>query len=398
MQMTRFYLLWRAFNWMLVLGATVTVAAAQTVQQHAQNLNISFNGPDTQFPYSDQFYTATDAYYQSIGRVSMPGNRHCHAYLSWDIAEQSEGSGDIAKEGTRAWFEDWLAHAQNHCDRALLTFKFIDGVTVISPNGYPQVSTYQTAMIAFLGTDWSYTGWTGAFDYTAWNEPNNAAGSGDGLTVQIPAERAADYYLALRAMCDPSTCGGNIAAGDFGSNGTTWQDFVQNCSNDLAAMLCSNASYMDKYKHWLAFDATTYGLSSDFRPEVFAYHGWDDINNYINNSSQCTDPEQCTIRAFTTALSGNTWTGSVFWDTEVGAGQNPQSNPDPATQACAASFLLSLTASITSRFERIYYTRPFESDGEYWSLFDSSGNIKPAFTVLANRDISYTPPAGSSCP
>jgi hypothetical protein len=379
-------------------GLALAPACAQTAQQHAQDINISFNGPYTQFPYTDQFFTATNTYYQSIGRVSMPGNRHCHAYLSWDIAEQTVGSGPVGKEGSRAWFEAWLTHAQGHCDRALLTFKFIDSVTQISPNGYPEVSTYETGMVAFLGTDWSYTGWTGQFDYTAWNEPNNPTPSGDGLTVQIPAERAADYYLALRKHCAPSTCGGDIAAGDFGSNGDMWEDFVQNCSNDLATTLCSNASYMDKYKHWLSFDAPTYGFTTDFRPEVFGYHGWDDVNNYINQSSHCTDVQRCTLRALVNALSNATWTSSSLWDTEVGAGQYPNADPNAVTQACAASFLLNLTASVTTRVARIYYTKAFMNTGDYWSLFDSNANIKPAFTVLADRNISYSPPAGSSCP
>lgn len=176
-----------------------------------------------------------------------------------------------------------------------------------------------------------------------------------------------------------------------------WQDFVQNCSNDLAQTLCANASYMDKYKHHLAFDNVNFGFSSGFRPEVFAYHGWDDVNNYINTGSHCTDPDRCTIKAFFHAMSGETWTGSIFWDTEVGAGQNPQSNPDPTLQACAAAFLLNLTASTSSRFYRIYYTKADESDGQYWSLFDSAGEEKPAFAVFADRQISYTPPSGS-CP
>ena len=366
---------------------------AQSTPQ-VQNINISFNGPSTQFPYTDQFFSATNAYYRSIGRNAMPGNRHCHAYLSWDIAQQPVGAGPSGTEGSRAWFEDWLAAAQGHCDRALITFKYVSGVTQIS--GYPTVQAYGSAITDFLNTSWSYTGWTGAFDFTPWNEPNNGAGSGDGLSVQIPARTAADYYLIFRKNCIPSGC--VVAAGDFGSNGTMWQDFVQNCSNDLASTLCSNASYMDAYKHWLAFDTVNYNLPSSFRPEIFAYHGWDDINNYINTGSQCTDPDRCTIRAFTTALSGDTWTGSTFWDTEVGSGQNPQSNPTATQQACAAAFLLNLTANVTTRFARIYYTKAYEADGQYWSLFDSSGNAKPAFTVLANRDVSYTPPAGSSCP
>jgi hypothetical protein len=398
MKMTRHHLLCSVIGAVLALGIAPNAANAQTLAQ-AQNINIGFNGPKDQFPYTDQFYMSTISYYQNVlGRSSMPGNRHCHVYMSWDTATQLPGSGLITKEGSRAWFEDFLAAAQGHCDRVLITFKNITGVTVTSPNGYPMVATYQSAVAQFLNTDWSYTGWTNgstAFDYTAWNEPNLGSGGGDGYDgIQIPAERAADYYLVLRAACTASNCG-QVAAGDFGSNGSAWQDFVQECTNDVASPLCSNASYMDKYKHWIAIDETTYGLSSSFRPEVFSYHGWDDINNYINSSSLCTDSQTCTIKAFVDAMSNTGWTSSTLWDTEVAAGQNPESNPAAPLQACAAAWLLNLTASTSSRFARIYYTQPWDSSGQYWSLFTSTGTTKPSFTVLADREISYT---GTTCP
>jgi len=383
----------------IMLGIAFQTAMSQTPAEHALNINIGFNGRLDQFPHADDFYKQMDLFYASIPHA-VPGNRHCHTYISWDIAEPNVPAGAASTEGTRAWFKSWLDHAEGHCARALITFKHIGGVTVNSPNGYPTVATYQHAMNLFLHTNWSKA-WTGAFDYTAWNEPNNPRGSGNGLTVKIPAERAADYYLALRALCKPTSCGlrggGNVAAGDFGSNGL-WKDFVQNCPNDLAAALCANASYMDKYKHWLATDTKKFpSLASTFRPEVFAYHGWDDINNFLHGN-QCTDQQRCTIRAFTRALSGNSWTGSVFWDTEVGAGQDGKTNPGPVKQACAASFLMKLTASVSPRFARIYYTRAFNSDGEHGSLFNASGAPKPAFEVLVQRNISYKPPAGQSCP
>jgi hypothetical protein len=399
MKMNRYHLLCTIVCAALALGSGPKTATAQGVQAQAQNINISFNGPKDQFPYTDQFYSATDAYYQTIGRVSMPGNRHCHVYMSWDVATQAPGSGDVSKEGSRAWFEDFLSAAQGHCDRILVTFKNITGVTVTSPNGYPKVATYQTAVADFLNTDWSYAGWTNgktSFDYTAWNEPNLASGGGDGYSsLQIPPERAADYYLVLRAACTSANCG-QVAAGDFGSNGSTaWEDFVQECSSDTTSPLCSGASYMDSYKYWIYTDKSTYGFASNFWPEVFSYHGWDDINNYINSSSKCTDDDTCTIKAFVNALSNTGWNGSTLWDTEVAAGQNPESNPAAPLQACAAAWLLNLTASTSSRFARIYYTQPWDSNGEYWSLFTSAGATKAAFTVLADREITYS---GTTCP
>jgi sugar lactone lactonase YvrE len=375
--------------------APLSYATMHGTRLNVQNLGIGFNGDYNQFPFQDQFFAAANSYYQSIGLGSMPGSRYCHAYLSWDVAEQAVGSGPLTTEGSRSWFEAWLANAQGHCDRALVTFKYISGVTV-NGTSYPATSDFENGMIAFFNTNWSYTGYTGVMDFTAWNEPNNAAGSGDGLTVIIPAETAADYYLALRKHCLPTSC--SVAAGDFASNGNLGVDYVENCTNDLATPLCSTASYMDTYKHYIANDAPNYGFTTAFRPEIFAYHAWDDVNNYINSNNHCTDPKKCTIRAFFNSMSDFTWTSSELWDTEVGAGQNPQSNPSTLVQACTASFILDLTGTVSSRFTRLYYTRADESDGQYWSLFDSSNNPKPSFYVLADRNISYVPPAGSTCP
>lgn len=325
----------------------------------------------------------------------MPGNRHCHAYLSWDIAEQGVGSGPIGTEGSRSWFEDWLSHAQGHCDEALITFKYVGSVT--SGTGFPAVSGFETAFTAFQDTSWAYTGWTGTFAFTPWNEPNNGSLTGDGLHAVLNAHTAADYYLAIRKHCNPANC--SVAAGDFGSNGNLGDGYVQNCSNDVDT-LCSNATYMDTYKHYLVADAPTYGLASTFRPEIFAYHGWDDVNDYINQNPKCNSvtDKVCTTFVLLNSLSDDTWANVKIWDDEVGAGQNPQTNPTPVNQACAASFLLRLTAIGGSRIERIYYTKPDETDGQHWSLFDSTGAEKPAFDVLADRNTLYTPPAGYTCP
>ncbi len=373
------------------------------VLQNAQNLSFGFNGADTtgsddQLPYIDQFFTATEAYYeQQLGR-RMPGNRHCHAYVSWDIAEQQPGAGNVSLSGSRAWFEQWLQNYQGHCDQALITFKYVTGSS--SGKGFPTTADFETAFTAFQQTSWAYTGWTGTFAFTPWNEPNNGSPSGDGLHAVLDPHTAADYYLAIRKHCSPfRNCW--VAAGDFGSNGNLGQGFVQNCSNDTAT-LCSNATYMDTYKHYLVADAPSYGLAWGpwFRPEIFAYHGWDDVNDYINQNPNCnslSDPT-CTTYVLMNSLSQDTWRFVIIWDTEVGAGQNPQTNPNPVTQACAASFLLQITGTAGRRITRIYYTRAWEPDGEHWSLFDSSGAEKPAFAVLADRNIAYTPPAGSTCP
>jgi hypothetical protein len=386
-----------SFIFLVVPTLLRPIARGQSITQNAQYLNIGFNGPNRQLPYMTTFYAATNAYYRSIGSASMPGDRHCHAYLSWDIAQHPVGSGNINKEGTRAWLEDWLKHAQGLCDEALLTFKYIDGVS--TSKGFPTASDFETAFKMFQSISWAYTGWTGTFAFTPWNEPNNGAPSGDGLSMPVDAKLAADYYLAIRKHCIPSSC--SVAAGDFGSNGHLGDGFVQNCTRDVAA-LCRNASYMDQYKYYLANDAASYGLGSgaSFRPEIFAYHAWDDINDYISQNPNCNSVKDhhCTTWVLLSSLSNDSWANSTIWDTEVGAGQNPQTNPDPITQACAASFLLRLTATASSRISRIYYTRPYENDGEHWSLFTASGAQKPAFTVLAGRDTSYVPPIHRKCP
>jgi hypothetical protein len=374
--------------------------AAQSVQQNALNLDMSFNGPSVQFPYMDTFYAASNAYYQSIG-MTMPGPKGCQAYLSWDIAEQAVGSGASGTEGTRSWFENWLANAVGHCDQPLLTFKYQSGVTTKDVGAYPSASDFQAAMAAFLNTDWSYTGWTGSplttFAYQAWNEPNNGAASGAGLTTAVPARLAADYYLALRQLCTPAN-GCTVAAENFGSNGNLNTTFPSNCP-DGATTVCSNATYMDQYKIYLTTDAPNYGFTTSFRPETVSYHGWDDVNNYINgNAVGClsvTNPA-CTAYVFVASNSG-TWGNSVLWDSEVAAGQSGSSSPGPYMQGCAAAHLFKLTGLASSRFQRVYYTQPYVSNGQYFSLFTSTGAEKPAFTVVADRSISYEPADGSIC-
>ena len=425
---------------MLLAFLTLTVALprishAQTVQANAQALNIGFNGADfsgtdDQLPYIDQFYTATKAYYSSIGK-SMPGVTRCHAYVSWDVAE--EVGTNSSQSGSLAWLQSWLAAYQGHCSEALISFKWVEGIscqyrasgnacdlgTVDEP---PHPAEVGTALKDFLALTW--TGWTGTFAFTPWNEPNNAAASGDGFdpsdgwSTPIGARTVADYYLAMRYYCTAAAnC--EIAAGDFASNGTLWEDFEQNCSNDTTT-LCPGGSYMDTFKYYLNNDATAYNLPSGFRPEYFAYHAWADANDYLHylqtgGSTQCytVTSANCVTRltydAFSTALySGNsTWTGVKFWDTEVGVGQNGSTyatNPTNDQQAATAAFLLDLTGTVSNRFYRLFYTRIWEPDGQWWSMFCSNLNsngisttIKPSFTVWADREISYTD-TGSTCP
>jgi hypothetical protein len=401
------------------------ISHAQTAQTNAQNLNIGFNGADfsgtdDQLSYIDQFYSTTKAYYTSIGR-SMPGVERCHAYVSWDVAEEPAGSGSSTQQGSLVWLQDWLAAYQGHCQQALITFKWIVGVSCEYYTGCAQGTGVEAiphpvevgdAVKAFLAASWP--GWTGTFAFTPWNEPNNPGTSGDGFDNgdEVGARTAADYYLSMRYYCTPAvSC--DIAAGDFASNGNGWEDFVQECADDTTT-LCSGGSYMDTFKYYLNHDATAYGLASGFRPEYFSYHAWSDTNDYLHylqngTSTNCytlSSPDcvtRLTYDAFSNAIhSGNsTWTSVNFWDTEVGVGQNGNTydtSPTNDQQAATAAFMLDLTGTVSSRFYRLFYTRIWEPDGEWWSMFCSNGTTaKPSFTVWADRETSYTD-TGSTCP
>jgi hypothetical protein len=59
--------------------------------------------------------------------------------------------------------------------------------------------------------------------------------------------------------------------------------------------------------------------------------------------------------------------------------------------------LFKVTGIASSRFQRVYYTQPYVSNGQYFSLFTSTGVEKPAFAMVADRSISYSPADGSIC-
>jgi len=379
---------------------------AQTVPQIVQNINISFNGADAerQISYQQSFWSASDAYLQHLpGSTRARGARYCHTYVSFDVADDATGS---SAEGGLKWLVDWLRTENGHCDEALITFKWNEAISNNRSNSTrgnsepPKPEQFKVEMQHFLSkaAGWKASGlFKGNIAYTAWNEPNNPAKSGSGFGGQaIPAKLAADYYLELRTVCG-NDC--TVAAGDFGSNGQMWHDFVQRCDNDEASNLCSNASYLDTYKHAIDADSATIGPAPNHRPEVWAYHAWDDVNNFVNGKNRCTTPtnyDTCTTQAFVHALQG-TWGKSIIWDTEVGSGQPGITSPPDAVQAQGAAFLLVLTAIQGPRIQRIYYTKAFYPSadrGNQWgSLFYPNGNPRPAYCVLTKRQIMY--PSGA---
>ena len=79
-----------------------------------------------------------------------------------------------------------------------------------------------------------------------------------------------------------------------------------------------------------------------------------------------------------------------FWDTEVGVGQvgnTYNTAPTNDQQAAIAAFLLDLTGTVSSRFWRLWYTRAWDPDGDYWSIFCSNSSRRPSETLWADREI-----------
>jgi hypothetical protein len=347
-----------------------------------KNLNVGFNNG-----FADQF-----SHYPTFFAQSVPSPaRLCHAYVSWNVANQAPGTGSVADHASRAFIADWLAKAQGQCDEALISFK------AMSHGAPPSTPAFAAAFEKFVKVNWAAeTGFTGKFAFTAWNEPNNGADSGNGLGVEIDPRLAARYYLAAERACRNHGC--KVAAGDFASNGNMWDDFRWNCANDnvAASKLCNakssmnpdgrGASYLDRYKNEIANRATDFNLPRGFRPAYFAYHGWHDTNRYLDAGDHCTSYETCTLRRLLRSLRGS-WDDVVIWNTEDGVGQT--SSPTDNQQACAAAFLVRLD-TISSRIKRLYVTRLRGGPG---TLIDGTAP-RPAMTVLAKRQRQF---GGADC-
>jgi hypothetical protein len=395
-----------------------------------KNLNIGFDGQAGPFGVSQFGYFSV--YFQAS--TIHPGPFSCHTYVSWDVATEPAVMGDATSEPAhRPAFEYWLKNAQavGQCEEVLISFKGLyvgdnlvpkpgavcpDGTT--PPCDAPGVDKMQLAFTTFLATDWAAeTGYTGKFAFTPWNEPNNQYDAGNGLGKVITPHRAAEYYLMMEQQCLNAGC--KVAAGDLASNGFWPEDFRWNCANDniqnltttdaQAVQWCRHpssknpgnqhpASWLDRYKNYIALHAADFPGVPD-RPEIFAYHGWHDANEYVDNGQtwQCTDYESCTTRRLLKSLSGS-WGGVVIWDTEVGSSQGETLDDDK--QACGAAFLVKLH-SISSRIHRMYYTRMHnsatENDGGQlvYGPDPQHANARPALGVLANRQTKYTPLNGS---
>ena len=341
----------------------------------ARAVDIGFNGGPDQFEFTDDFFASE----------ARRGPRLCHTYVRFDVAEQRPDPGSADSEpGSRGYLERWLRAAQGHCDEAFISFK------AAAPGRAPSEASFTSAFRAFVTTSWAQeTGFTGGFAFSVWNEPNNPAGSGNGLGTVIEPELAARYYLAAEKLCRQHGC--KVAAGDFASNGGTWNDYEWNCANDNVAPrdLCKQASarnpghrpasYLDRYKNTIANHADEYGLGARFRPEYFAFHGWHDANEYLDTGSHCSSYSDCVTRRLLTSLGGS-WGQVQLWDTEVGVDQDAAPISDHE-QACGAAFLLRVTA-LSKRITRLYYTRYHGGTGE----LARNHAPRPAMQVLADRE------------
>jgi len=78
-----------------------------------------------------------------------------------------------------------------------------------------------------------------------------------------------------------------------------------------------------------------------------------------------------------------------LWDTEVGLAQDGEPAIDDARQAWGAAFLIRLTANLSARVTRVYYTR---LHGGNPSLY--AGNTKRHAFEVAKRETTY---GGAAC-
>jgi hypothetical protein len=364
-------------------------AESAAVTDGPSSINIGFGGAGTA-PRSDPFqFKAIEKFFAAS--AVQPGAHLCHRYLSWDIGLLPAGDGDPSDSDSRANFERWLSDPANPCTDALISFKSAGDTAGVAPTDFHDEAScktcYGAAFHAFLDqftSTWEASAPGRVFSFTAWNEANNGGSSGNGIGHALSAVTAGQYYLMAQHLCDkdPSKC--KVAAGDMASNGTMVDDFAESCSSDVGAALCSKASWLDEYKHFIVNHANdpAFALGPSFRPEYWAYHPWQEINNYVDHGRECTDDSNCATMALIHSLSGSFASGHI-WNTEIGSGQSTAL--DDETQARGAAYLLKLSSTLTNRIWRIYYqgveTGP-------WQLLCGTSE-RPAFHVLARRETSY---------
>jgi hypothetical protein len=366
--------------------------------------NDSSDGPERAFPINFGM-CGKESEFPNFGAFRIASNtpahvpRLCHIYTYFDVAEHDPPTGGDTH--TRAGLIAWFASAETDCDEVLVTFQ--GPKVTMTP---PTATTFEHAFLAFqamTAAGQPLAAWATKLSYTAWNEPNNPLVNGNSLLTHLSPELAAEYYLALRRHCSPSD-GCKVAAGDFATNGKFNDDLVRNCDNDNdpanTPTRCAHPSpmnptnqppsYLDRYKNYIAVNAPNYGLPNTFRPEYFAYHPWQDVNEYIRSNAKCSDYNSCGTRRLIESLGGS-WAQTEIWDDEIGIGLQFSTPPDPTTtHPCGAAFLMQLT-KLDPRINRVYYMHFSSGNGRLYN----NTTLTPAGQVLAARATTY---AGATCP
>jgi hypothetical protein len=350
--------------------------------------------------------TASDRAAYEVFRAKSPTSaaqpRLCHVYTFWDAAERSlpVPPGKDATTGFYDFF-GWMAAAEGQCDEVMISFKGqSDGGVYLRPR-FEDFQRGFKAMLALTAPNKKLANWAGRLSFTAWNEPNNLAGAGNGLGTTISAEDAAHLYLVARQLCQPNTC--KIAAGDFATNGNMDGDIEFNCADDndpantpthcahpsTTSTASHGPSYLDRYKNYIAVHASEYGLGKAFRPEYFAYHPWQDVNDYVYSNKPCAGYDHCVTQRLIQSL-GSSWGHTEIWDTEIGIGFQKDPAPNPtSTEPCGAAFLVQLT-ELSNRITRVYFLQFGAGRGP----LVSGNDLNAAGQILASRATSF---AGASC-
>ena len=386
-----------------------TESAALTASDPLK-INIGFGGAALEKGDPFQF----DAIAEFFKKSPVNGPKLCHRYLRWDLALDSEG--EARDETSRLNWEDWLkgqkpeamGTVKNPCEEVLVSFK---GSSYYTTKGKTKTlhkgpdpkgpadnidacpRCFGSAFRTFLQKYWKLAGDHGmTLAFTAWNEPNNGALDGDGRGERLSPETAAEYYLVAKKICDESQYQCRVAAGDMASNGGMVDNFQHHCAADIGADVCKDATWLDAYKASIVKHATDYGFTEKFRPPTWAYHAWQEINDFvygvtddpcgIDKNTKTKNNDRCTTNLLTASLQGS-WKSYDLWDTEVGVGQKKDKTVSYEEQGKGAGYLMRMSAA--AGVSRIYYqgveTGP-------WRI-TCGGQARPAYCVLVTRSTDF---------
>ena len=174
----------------LVLLSSIAACAApasEDVASLGEQSHASFAHPHA-FDVGANEWTSELAPFEQFRVASgAPANepRLCHVYTYWDIVHHDPAGGD--QTHTLHGLVQWMAQAAPSCDEILVTFQ---GPQQKGAEAPPSVAQFESSFVAFARlTDpgQALASWKGTLSYTAWNEPNNKAGTGNGLWANLLA-------------------------------------------------------------------------------------------------------------------------------------------------------------------------------------------------------------------